>query len=485
MREIERLLTKLPQRLIRRLKKVERPLKQARNVFDILRRSERSIVYTGYDFDYPEVRFRYSVGSRCYEHRLYVNGLPEASVKGARSEVLNKLFHHIGLSLVPDCFCLADFHEVHVEPCGFTASSQEFFEDFCQKGLGEVRYRNGLDPRRRTKFYFSGGHETPAPFNQAGEPTALALLGGGKESIVMGELLKQMGIPFKWFTFNRSHWGEHIQRVIDASGVQDAINIELRFDPRFHTDSKYTGTYPFLGPVSFVSLMVAHLMNVKYVVIGNERSANIGNLQYRGVDINHQYTKSFEFELAFDSYVRQNLLSGVKYCSLVRPLYEISISRLFSAFPQYFEHFVSCNNVYKGKTTARWCKACPKCAFVFIALYPFLGEDELKRVFGQDFFEIQSIREHILDLCKAKKRPFECIGTREECRLAVRLCLDKRRQSAFSKKPWKEDLTACCDGIDLNALRARYVDSFHEEHNIPEEWIQPLKLSIQNILKME
>jgi hypothetical protein len=218
------------------------------------------------------------------------------------------------------------------------------------------------------------------------------------------------------------------------------------------------------------------------VIIGNERSANTGNFNYRGIEVNHQYEKSFEFELAFDSYIRQNLVSGIKYFSLVRPLYEIAIARILATFPQYLEHFVSCNNVYKQRLSNRWCKECPKCAFVFIALYPFMDENLTTRVFGQNFFEIRSIRQHIVDLCAAKKRPFECIGTRDECRLALKMCLEKSPWLDFSKKPRRKELMACSNGIEVDELRKAYLDLFHDEHNIPQELVGPVRLSIKSIL---
>lgn len=483
MRGIERLLVKLPHSAKYHLKKFERPLKQIRNAAFAFRHNATSIAYVGYDIRYPKILYRYEAGSKRYEHILNIDKIPQISLNDLRSDIADKLLNHIGLSFVADCFRLDDFDEVRVGPSGFSEASGEFFGAALSKGLAELRYRNGLNPGRRTRFLFSEDRgASPNPYDQDTKPTALALLGGGKESIVMGELLKRMAVPFRWFTFNGSQWGEPMRRVIEASGVENAINVEFKFDSRLYDDAKYMGSYPFLIPISFISILFAHLLNIKYVIIGNERSANTGNFNYRGIEVNHQYEKSFEFELAFDSYVRQNLVSGIKYFSLVRPLYEIAIARILATFPQYLEHFVSCNNVYKQRLSNRWCKECPKCAFVFIALYPFMDENLTMRVFGQNFFEIRSIRQHIVDLCAAKKRPFECIGTREECRLALKMCLEKSPWLDFSKKPRRKELMACSNGIEVDELRKAYLDLFHDEHNIPQELVGPVRLSIKSIL---
>jgi len=64
--------------------------------------------------------------------------------------------------------------------------------------------------------------------------------------------------------------------------------------------------------------IAAYLYDYRYIVLANEKSANEGNTYMDGISINHQYSKSFEFEKNFDRYVNNYISSDVKYFSLLR-----------------------------------------------------------------------------------------------------------------------------------------------------------------------
>jgi hypothetical protein len=65
-------------------------------------------------------------------------------------------------------------------------------------------------------------------------------------------------------------------------------------------------------------LLVAYLYDYKYLVLSNELSANSGNTLWNGFEINHQYSKSLEFEKDFKNYVEENISDDLKYFSLLR-----------------------------------------------------------------------------------------------------------------------------------------------------------------------
>jgi hypothetical protein len=52
--------------------------------------------------------------------------------------------------------------------------------------------------------------------------------------------------------------------------------------------------------------------------MSNEKSANEGNTTMDGIEINHQRSKSLDFELAFAEYVDRYMSHDVKYFSLLR-----------------------------------------------------------------------------------------------------------------------------------------------------------------------
>jgi len=122
-----------------------------------------------------------------------------------------------------------------------------------------------------------------------------------------------------------------------------------------------------------------------------EKSADVPQTSKDGIDVNHQYSKSSEFENDFRSYVTQFLTPDIEYFSLLRPFYEIKIAQMFARIAShtqevgpgldargYFDVFTSCNSNFRQsgeKSFTRWCGRCPKCAFMFAALAPFVAQN--------------------------------------------------------------------------------------------------------------
>ncbi len=139
--------------------------------------------------------------------------------------------------------------------------------------------------------------------------------------------------------------------------------------------------------------------------------------------MNHQWSKSFEFEKLFQQYVRRYITPDITYFSLLRPVKEIAIIKQFTNYSKYFGLFTSCNKNFQivhRKVGSLWCGKCPKCAFVFLLLAVFLSKKEVVRIFGKNLFEDQSlltVYKELLGLVGTK--PFECVGTPDECRYAL------------------------------------------------------------------
>ncbi|MEI6119336.1 MAG: hypothetical protein WCP92_09420, partial [bacterium] len=81
---------------------------------------------------------------------------------------------------------------------------------------------------------------------------------------------------------------------------------------------------------------------------------------------------------------------------LLRGMYEIKIAKTFAQYQQYFDTFSSCNNNFKiiesNKTTDhRRCGVCPKCAFVYTTLRPFISDEDTQRIFGQELYDNETL----------------------------------------------------------------------------------------------
>jgi hypothetical protein len=166
--------------------------------------------------------------------------------------------------------------------------------------------------------------------------------------------------------------------------------------------------------------------------MSNEKSANYGNVMYKGVEINHQWSKSLEFEKMFQEYIHDYISSSLEYFSLLRPWSELRIVQEFVKYPKYFHVFSSCNNnfkVYEKSETnqqKKWCGHCPKCAFVFSLLSAFLTKEQLQGIFGKNLYADEALIPLYKELLGIKDfKPFECVGTPEEVKVAMYMAHEK------------------------------------------------------------
>jgi hypothetical protein len=230
------------------------------------------------------------------------------------------------------------------------------------------------------------------------------------------------------------------------------------------------GHTPFSALLSFLGVTCAVLFDYRRVIVSNERSSNEGNVEFLGASVNHQYSKTFEFEQRFRDYSRRYLASGVDYFSLLRPLYEIQIIRLISNYPELLPIFKSCN---RNQLEGTWCGRCPKCISVFTLFYPFLPHSELTRTFGKDFFEDEGAVPMLKQLAGTDgHKPFECVGTHEETIGALYLGVQRERLSPQRRKESKEgaDLPVALRFAEAEILSAYPVGL--ERRTQPASWIR-------------
>ncbi|MBT6015788.1 MAG: hypothetical protein HOG83_01460, partial [Lentimicrobiaceae bacterium] len=241
--------------------------------------------------------------------------------------------------------------------------------------------------------------------------------GGGKDSIVTLELLKEKGMGVIPFFVNprEASW-----RTIEVAGFtkNDCIVVERTIDKKLidlNNKGYLNGHTPFSAMVAFTSATVSFLTGISNVALSNESSANESTVP--GSMINHQYSKSFEFEKDFHEYSKKFLLQDMHYFSFLRPINELQIAKLFSKFNQHFATFRSCN---VGSKKDVWCGKCPKCLFTYILLGPFVDEKILIEIFGANMLKDNSLDSIFRELTGiAEVKPFECVGTPEEVIAAI------------------------------------------------------------------
>jgi UDP-N-acetyl-alpha-D-muramoyl-L-alanyl-L-glutamate epimerase len=304
-----------------------------------------------------------------------------------------------------------------------------FWNEIYTQGLGEFFYENKIDFRGLVQFPFTKGCIKPSvEGDQSTKRDVLLPIGGGKDSIVTAESLKTMKVPFSLFVVKDAapirQVGDKIggDRIVVSREISKTL-IELNKNPDI-----YNGHVPITAYLSFLSLVVAILYKKTDVVFSLERSANEGNLSYLGVEINHQYSKSLEFEIRLQEYVKEFVSNQVSIFSLIRPLSEFHIVKLFTEYPEHFSLFSSCNrnftfeNTSIGKKTF-WCQTCPKCAFIFVMLCAWLPHKTVVSIVGADLFENEELKDLFRALLGIEgNKPFECVGEAKEVAAAFELC---------------------------------------------------------------
>ena len=245
---------------------------------------------------------------------------------------------------------------------------------------------------------------------------------------------------------------------------------------RLNKEGFLNGHTPFSSMLAFLSYFIAFLTDKKYIALSNESSANESNVE--GEKINHQYSKSYEFEQDFEYYSNKYLKAGVHYFSMLRPLNELQIAKLFSRNKQYHQIFRSCN-VGSKIVPWEWCGECPKCLFVFIILSPFLYKDELVAIFGKDLYQKENLLETFKELCGyGKTKPFECVGTYEEVNYAITVTI-KELEKEKTKLPYL--LQFYKDNYELADTTKDITKRYNEINSVPEEFDAILKENILNV----
>lgn len=295
------------------------------------------------------------------------------------------------------------------------------------RGLGEFCFTNHLDPELRPKYEVDLAVETPEVIVDLGLTAGpLVPVGGGKDSCVTIESLRLDGRQPTLVTVRRF---PIIQEVITDAELPD-IAVQRHLDPLIgvlNTAGALNGHVPATAIVSFAVMLTALLNGHDAAVMSNERSASEGNVDYRGVSINHQWAKSDEAEAEIVAALARITLE-LRWFSLLRPLSELDIARRFAATcSRYFGSFSSCNRtqyIDPGRRSKRWCGECPKCQFVFLALATALPRSQVESMWGADLFSTSPTEGFRALLGLADWKPFECVGEHGECRVALAMIFE-------------------------------------------------------------
>ena len=406
--------------------------------YDAFRQTYPEFVYECYQYDVQSdglhIVFTFRIGdSILFTPTAFVPNRPFLCFDQPK-ETMDTLVFNMGMiELISYWKCLCP--PKVVVKCGSLSDSQiDFWKKIYFNGLGEFFYINGihatiedfleidclnvlmpecLSENTQTIKHSSNQAFTKA-FKQSSKQTDyLVPIGGGKDSVVTLELLSDFLAGGKRpVPLIMNPRGATIG-CIEAAGysMEDVLVIHRSIHPLL-LELNSQGCY---------TLLASQLSGIPNIALSNESSANEATVADTGV--NHQYSKSLEFENDFRSYVAENVSPQYNYFSFLRPLSELQIAMLFSRYGKYHPVFRSCN---AGSKEDIWCGRCAKCLFAYIILSPFIPPQQLDTIFGKNMLDDPAMLQFFNELTgHAETKPFECVGTIDEVNTALSMAVER------------------------------------------------------------
>ncbi len=333
-----------------------------------------------------------------------------------------------------------------------TPSFEQLWQRIVHGVWAQWRYENSLPAYRGPCMEVAASKEETVSIRSAGEVSedrparSLAFCGGGKDSLLTLRLLEDAGEPYDTLVYSYSVYGQHPHQHELVEGLLGHFSGGRRHRIWIFDDflpSPVLDCSPELGirtlcaaetPSSvFAALPVALAHGLSRLVVGHERSADVGNMVWNetGEEVNHQWGKSLEAERLLADYVRDALVRDVDYCSILKPIYDPVIFASLTDAPS----LRAIGATHSCNVDKPWCGHCAKCAYVWLNYCAYLPAGLAEPIFGRDLFEdprndlwfrqLLGLEEHT---------PFECVGRVEEVRLAFELCRVRGYQNRWIER---------------------------------------------------
>lgn len=439
------------------------------NKFEQLREKHREFVYESYEINEDSFVFHFRMDKYRFDPKWSFS--PEYIKNAKDKKLLQYAVFSLGMSELVSYWKCACPPVVKVN-CGALNDEQiRWWKKLYFNGLGEMFYRNGIETDAESFMDIIPVSKDIPSFDTEsglnGEAGFLIPIGGGKDSIVTLELLKEYKDNIACYIINPrgatlgcAHTADYPDNQI--IGVKRTIDKQLL---ELNAMGYLNGHTPLSSVIAFSSWIFAYCNNKKYVALSNESSANESNVN--GTGINHQYSKSTEFEADFRYYTKKYFSAFPEYFSMLRPWSEWQIAKKFVSYPKYFPVFQSCN---LGSKTDTWCSNCAKCLYVYIMLAAFLDDDRLIDIFGKNMLQNEEYRDLFNGLVyQDYDKPFECVGTKAEINLALYTAAEKRKGGELP--------LLLKDYIKNNVDKPKSLDDYFDNNNfVPKEFIGLLKI---------
>src|SRR5262245_52582903 len=215
------------------------------------------------------------------------------------SNALDRVLAHV---VAFDCFKLltsgADFLDLGPFARFVAPSFRVLWRTMVHHVSGEWRYRSNLPSPRWPDFANATAEAASAsPVDIPDVGSVLLFFGGGKDSLLSAQLLEQIGQQFSSLTYAKANYGasDYQHRLLDELLDHTAVDHRERItvDDDFFRNGVAAIEDHFEAETQwslFLALPIAMARGYSHIVLGNERSADRGNLWWEAAneEINHQ-----------------------------------------------------------------------------------------------------------------------------------------------------------------------------------------------------
>lgn len=441
--------------------------------FKELRKQYPEFVYESYAWEIKGndfyLSFCFKNGEIEFNPSVIIKDVPEKNID---RRILDNLVFNLGMIEMLSYWKATCSKKIIVKAGKLEKKQIAWFKDILINGMGQFFYENKINFTVPDFVEIVSKGETVVRKGKVTKNGILIPIGGGKESAVTLELMKKFKKEVDCFALNPF---SNIQEMFKVSGYKNMIVAERKIEDKLlqlNRKGYLNGHTPFVAYLSFLTVLVSVLFNKKYIAFSNEDSSNEGNVKWLGREINHQYSKTYDFEGKFRRYCSDYLVENLEYFSMLRLMYEIQIARIFSYMKNYFLVFLSCNEsqkTYSGtrKKTGKWCGACSKCLFVYMVLYPFVSKEDLLSIFEEDLFDKKELLPILKELIGEKEvKPFECVGTRKEALVALYLAYKKTPERPVLLKYFEKNILP--KHKDWEKMSLEVMDHWNKKNFIPK-----------------
>lgn len=452
--------------------------------FNTLREKYPEFIYERFWFEWETSNLVWHAEYKCGKHQFHPKisfpQIDQARWQSLPEEILHNLGFQLGLIELMSYWKATCSPQITLSCGTLNAEQVAWWQDLFWQGLGEFRYRNQIELGTATSFvtfHSTQPAATPLNLDLPLQNRIAVPLGGGKDSVVTLELLHAASKPIWMWAVNAI---PATHRIAALNPQLEFVNIQRQLDPQLlelNQQGFLNGHVPISANFAFISSFVAVAYDSSQTAVSNEQSANENTLVWNNEDINHQYSKSYQFEKKFRDYSQRYLINSAEYFSFLRPLHEIQIGKLFSSMHQYHQAFRSCN---VGQKTDSWCSKCGKCLFAYLMLAPFIDEIQLHQtIFDHNLLEDPDLVSIALSLIHPDlSKPWDCVGTRLESQVACAVLIS-RTLAKNAKLPLV--LESIKDQLDPQILTSaeeqlqKLVADWNNEHFIPQDLASLLK----------